>query len=1673
MESTQDPSLEPNAESAPRVANAGCQSGRPMAEEKEEEGRETSQNDASESLHSDNFGLDEEQESKHEQLGADETPAGSALDMTTSDQVADNESQASETEVEASSSADDPNSGAISSNLLSQTSESTPSQGESSSSSSSSNSASGFQGQNDVLQSEAPDHSRGQAPGARSQLFDGEQHDVVQKAATEEESCILEANDGGQGSGTDSQLLNHDQLAMLPNTVVDDNAGILAAENRVQDSDIDSHLVNGDQRGVPERASNHEDRHSPRSESAIAKHEFPQLVNEHSGFNTEPNEGSLINGTENSSSTTSALNGVATDTKGKLDDDGDNTESEQEDTKDHSLDADLDNGRAFDSDDSQNDDSEEQSDIDSPDNDVGRDDQESTDMDSQQGADIGSNDTRSGECGGDAERSTAAGAARQDSGGRTRGSASSDADVLSSIPTPVESSDQGDDSVGGLQEKIRVLVRLRPLSGEERADTDKIISAIPQEFARNFAADRCVVQTNGSRGVKADLSSLLPPPAALDKANIGGGPSAGGEISAASLGVNLRGARSVSCTYDCVLGTSSTQQDVYSAVGSPVSSVLKGINCTVLAYGQTGTGKTYTMLGDGIESELIRASSSEDAKRAKSGSTRTIASREKFNEAASGDTGADDPTWAHSSSGNERPASWGIVPRTLADLFREIEKLPTNTIATVTCSYLQVYNNNVFDLLQDPKRQRSLQLRERAAKVQNVDGGRTLVYVQGLSEFSVGSLDEVMELLRQGNVNRAIRATSHNEASSRSHAILQLQLELETTTTASNEKGPSTDAGDDGEAETSDGNTSASVSVIRRAKLNLVDLAGSEKYTRRKPTAGDDLGTASSSHQPNSSTTDIMGDAQLREMTNINSSLTALGLVIAALSTRSKVAQAAAAEATASGATPDAAAAAAQQAAAAKHVPYRNSALTRLLQDSLGGNTRTVLIATVSPCVLSFEETRSTLKFADRAHSVMTSVQVNEVVSDATLLRKARAEIQRLRRHIQTISGQGTLNHLDGTASGSEELDGRGSSGSRGGSRGSNGVAAARSLRKKNRTTTAQLARTEARLGEAESQLRKAVAIMDDQRKEIARLRELLGMSPAASPTHSPIHVPQSRTGKSSAVKSKRTARGSRRNKDVSTSRPSSSTARNRPLTGGRPPLAVSSSSSPSNRLQPDQDSVRTVAHSPKSKASQLQPSPRSSAIGLKRKETHGKSRSNKLQVQEFRAMRARQRVEKLDAERREAQRLKVLHRKTKIGGGGGGGGYQYSVATNRVAASSGSSHSSPSASSAKSSSPNLRKRHNKASPDVSSGSPTELGQWLRQQNFFAFTSSGTRASREETTRSQGQLEQDLQNLGVSTVADLAELEIADLEGTQLKQLQKRRLLRAARGEFTGAASPTRGGGSRLVGHEAASGGVGGNSSHRLTLPSLDTGARSPNKWSAGGAAGRAHVSTVAPNVTHSSSRIDPKRVSPSRLQAPSSSSSSTSAIAVTGSTQLSDSLSTTDGRRQRHLKLLMSQTGASETAAGEAYAAAGGDIASAIMRLFDAQTKRMMSSSQQQSRPMYQPSFLGSSNSHKLAPLTHSAAGGTTGHSGYGTSASYGPPPGSFGAQSGYGSHQGGFGHPQQFQHHHSGFGMNAAGPYGAYGQQQQIAPRHHQHQHQAESGGDVPMAQVVPSNVNSPYGY
>merc|ERR1719359_707985 len=226
---------------------------------------------------------------------------------------------------------------------------------------------------------------------------------------------------------------------------------------------------------------------------------------------------------------------------------------------------------------------------------------------------------------------------------------------------------------------------------------------------------------------------------------------------------------------------------------------------------------------------------------------------------------------------------------TLLDLFQEVGEQKKDQKFEVKCSFLEVYNENIRDLLRPDGEY--LDIREDPVKG---------VCVAGISEVGgLESADEIMSLLHQANRHRTTESTGANEVSSRSHAVLQVGVERRQR-------------------------TADIVSQVHVGKLSMIDLAGSERASQ----------------------TNNRG-IRMIEGANINRSLLALGNCITALSS------------------------------AVAFVPYRDSKMTRLLKDSLGGNCRTVMIANVSPCHLNYEDTHNTLKYANRAKNIKTTVTKN------------------------------------------------------------------------------------------------------------------------------------------------------------------------------------------------------------------------------------------------------------------------------------------------------------------------------------------------------------------------------------------------------------------------------------------------------------------------------------------------------------------------------------------------------------------------------------------------------------------------------------------------------------------------------------------------------------------------
>lgn len=296
--------------------------------------------------------------------------------------------------------------------------------------------------------------------------------------------------------------------------------------------------------------------------------------------------------------------------------------------------------------------------------------------------------------------------------------------------------------------------------------------------------------------------------------------------------------------FDSVFGSETTQEELFKNTGiqNLLKKVVQGFNATIFAYGQTGSGKTYTM--EGYEYNLLKPNIKDNARQ-------------------------------------------GIVPRAVKALFEEINEAPQNLEYTVYCTYLQVYQEKIYDLLNPAQlKQNSAGLKMRWSKQEDF-------YVENLYVHPCSNASEVLTHFHAGLKNKIMAAHNLNSASSRSHCILSLTIE-----------GVDTEGGG-----------------IVCGKLQLVDLAGSERV----------------------SLTGNEGPA-LKESIEINKSLFTLRQVITNLSSNRE--------------------------GESNYIPYRDSKLTSLLKQSIGGNSYCLMIACLSPSDSYFEENLSTLAYATRANSI-------------------------------------------------------------------------------------------------------------------------------------------------------------------------------------------------------------------------------------------------------------------------------------------------------------------------------------------------------------------------------------------------------------------------------------------------------------------------------------------------------------------------------------------------------------------------------------------------------------------------------------------------------------------------------------------------------------------------------
>ncbi|XP_078026230.1 kinesin-like protein KIF1B isoform X4 [Epinephelus lanceolatus] len=326
-----------------------------------------------------------------------------------------------------------------------------------------------------------------------------------------------------------------------------------------------------------------------------------------------------------------------------------------------------------------------------------------------------------------------------------------------------------------------------------------------------------------------------------------------------------------------------SQNLVYNDIGKEMlAHAFEGYNVCIFAYGQTGAGKSYTMMGKQEE-------------------------------------------------GQE-----GIIPMLCEDLFEKIneDSNKEELSYSVEVSYMEIYCERVRDLL-NPKNKGNLRVREHPLLGP---------YVEDLSKLAVTSYTDIADLMDAGNKARTVAATNMNETSSRSHAVFTIVF---------------TQKKHDSETD---------LSTEKVSKISLVDLAGSER--------ADSTGAKGT---------------RLKEGANINKSLTTLGKVISAL------------------AEVDNCTSKSKKKKKTDFIPYRDSVLTWLLRENLGGNSRTAMVAALSPADINYDETLSTLRYADRAKNIKCNAVINEDPNNK-LVRDLKDEVARLK---ELLRAQGLGDILD------------------------------------------------------------------------------------------------------------------------------------------------------------------------------------------------------------------------------------------------------------------------------------------------------------------------------------------------------------------------------------------------------------------------------------------------------------------------------------------------------------------------------------------------------------------------------------------------------------------------------------------------------------------------------------
>ena len=329
-----------------------------------------------------------------------------------------------------------------------------------------------------------------------------------------------------------------------------------------------------------------------------------------------------------------------------------------------------------------------------------------------------------------------------------------------------------------------------------------------------------------------------------------------------------------------------TQEEIFQEIGEPIiQSFIGGYNCTIFCYGQTGAGKTHTMMGP--LDQLFEATS----------------------------------------------PSHGLIPRIIHYIFNEKEKV--NNIITggnaekcknIKIYYklcvMELYQESIIDLLakNDPKETKN-DKNDKANELKIKEDPKKGMFVQGITEIEVKNAKEAKDLILAGLKSRHVAATEMNAESSRSHLLFSIYV----TTSFINPRGGS---------------------VSKSSRLHLIDLAGSERQKKTKATG-----------------------ERIKEACMINKSLSTLGNVINALVENYEGKN--------------------------KYIPFRDSKLTYFLKDSLGGNSKTTIVANISCSLIQMNETISTLKFVQRAKMIKNSATLNMSVQEN--IEALQEEIKRLK----------------------------------------------------------------------------------------------------------------------------------------------------------------------------------------------------------------------------------------------------------------------------------------------------------------------------------------------------------------------------------------------------------------------------------------------------------------------------------------------------------------------------------------------------------------------------------------------------------------------------------------------------------------------------------------------------